>query len=271
MQKWDSAWHGVLHDLISNLANERPPKVKTAPNWDLGLVLLHLKGHPFEPIQKISLKLLTLKTVFLLSLASSKRVSELHALTFRSVRFPGTFAESQKFEASFDPKFRAKTQKQDEILPPLVIPALTNLAPEEGADAELCPVRALKEYWRRTKDVKIRKDRTRLFVPYKQDASTREISVLSISRWIITAIRSAYETTGQNHQELKLARVKAHEVRALSTSWAEFNGVSVDEILRAASWRSKGVFASFYLRDVSSFQEGMFSLGPIVAAQSVIK
>ena len=129
----------------------------------------------------------------------------------------------------------------------MVIPALTNLAPEEGADAELCPVRALKEYWRRTKDVKIRKDRTRLFVPYKQDASTREISVLSISRWIITAIRSAYETTGQNHQELKLARVKAHEVRALSTLWAEFNGVSVDEILRAASWRSKGVFASFYL------------------------
>ena len=116
-----------------------------------------------------------------------------------------------------------------------------------------------------------RKDRTRLFVPYKQDASTREISVLSISCWIITAIRSAYETTGQNPQELKLARVQAHEVRALSTSWAGSNGISVDEILRAASWRSKGVFTSFFLRDVSSFQEGLFSLGPIFAAQSVIK
>ena len=28
MQKWDSGWHGVLHDLISNLANERPPRLK---------------------------------------------------------------------------------------------------------------------------------------------------------------------------------------------------------------------------------------------------
>ena len=105
LQKWDSGWHGVFHVLISYLANERSPKVKSIPSWDLGLVLLHLKGHPFEPIQKISLKLLTLKTVLLLSLASSKRVSELLALTFRSVRYPGISGDYQKFEASFDPKF----------------------------------------------------------------------------------------------------------------------------------------------------------------------
>ncbi len=40
-----------------------------------------LLGHPFEPLESVSIKLLTLKTVLLLALSSLKRVGDFQALS----------------------------------------------------------------------------------------------------------------------------------------------------------------------------------------------
>ena len=48
-----------------------------------------------------------------------------------------------------------------------------------------------------------------------------------------------------------LELVKAHDTRALSTSWALFQGVRIEEIMRAAFWASDTTFTSFYLKDVT--------------------
>ena len=40
----------------------------------------NIEGGPFEPIDKTDLKCLTFKTVFLLTIASGRRRSEIHAL-----------------------------------------------------------------------------------------------------------------------------------------------------------------------------------------------
>ena len=50
-------------------------------SWDLPLVLRSLTTAPYEPLGQADLKFLTQKTVFLLSLCSTKRVSELHAVS----------------------------------------------------------------------------------------------------------------------------------------------------------------------------------------------
>ena len=55
-----------------------PRDFKYSP-WDVEVVLKYLRDH-LEPIKSISLKHLTLKTVFLNSLASAQRVSEIHAI-----------------------------------------------------------------------------------------------------------------------------------------------------------------------------------------------
>ena len=47
--------------------------------WNLSVVLNELTKAPFEPMQDTDLKHLTLKTAFLLALASGKRRSEIHA------------------------------------------------------------------------------------------------------------------------------------------------------------------------------------------------
>ena len=71
-------------------------------------------------------------------------------------------------------------------------------------------------------------------------------------------------------QSMRLFKVRAHEVRALSASWALFNGVPFEDIMTAAFWRGHTTFTDYYLRTLSQHSDGLYSLGPIVAAQSVV-
>ena len=61
---------------------QRPRLTPVLPQWDLGIVLKALSKPPSEPLREASLKHLTLKTVFLLAMASVGRRGELQALLF---------------------------------------------------------------------------------------------------------------------------------------------------------------------------------------------
>jgi hypothetical protein len=52
--------------LTRNMTLERPRTHHSSPKWDLSVVLRALMGFPFEPMDKVNLKYLTFKTVFLL-------------------------------------------------------------------------------------------------------------------------------------------------------------------------------------------------------------
>ena len=45
-------------------------------------------------------------------------------------------------------------------------------------------------------------------------------------------------------------RVRAHDTRAVSSSWALLNGASLKEIQQAAFWSNPNSFISCYLKDV---------------------
>ncbi len=51
-----------------------PPRPPSIPSWDLSLVLRALQQGPFEPLQTVEPKFLSMKTLLLLALASIKRV-----------------------------------------------------------------------------------------------------------------------------------------------------------------------------------------------------
>ena len=51
------------------------------PAWDLSKVLTYLVSPAFEPLSQASFRALTMKTLFLLALATAKRVGELQALS----------------------------------------------------------------------------------------------------------------------------------------------------------------------------------------------
>ena len=63
---------------------------------------------------------------------------------------------------------------------------------------------------------------------------------------------------------------RAHSVRGVAASWAFSRNASLSSILEAATWSFSSVFTSFYLKDVQFSSSSGFSLGPVVAADSVV-
>ena len=69
------AHNADLHRLLSSFHRDRPKSSRNLPKWNLSVVLNELTKAPFEPMKDSDLKHLTLKTAFLLALASDKPCS----------------------------------------------------------------------------------------------------------------------------------------------------------------------------------------------------
>ena len=81
---YDFGSQSVLSELTKSFAIQRPVDRSLAPKWDLAFVLSHMCKAPFEPLDKASLVYLSVKIVFLVTLATARRVSEVHALSMDS-------------------------------------------------------------------------------------------------------------------------------------------------------------------------------------------
>ena len=64
--------------------------------------------------------------------------------------------------------------------------------------------------------------------------------------------------------------LRAHSIRGVSASMAFAKNWSVKQLLKAATWKSNTVFASFYLKDIAFEWDDCRSLGPFVSAGQVI-
>ena len=259
----DFSHNAALSAMLRNFKIERPPTRRLVPQWSLSLVLKGLQQSPFEPLSSVSLKALTYKTVFLIALASGSRRSEIHALGSSK-----ELLSISKTEAVLRtrPGFLAKNQVLGTVTRPFTIKALDALTGPDPQERLLCPVRCLRWYLRRTES--FRAGRVRLFLPIPPSAS-RDISKATISAWITRTVRWVYNESSET--DLRLTRVTAHEVRALSASLVYAAGTPAEDVLRAGTWRCPNSFVSFYLRDLASESEGLFSLGPISAGQQVVQ
>ena len=129
-----------LSDMLSSMAINRPAKTRIVPSWELGLVLRLLKEKPYEPMKDSDLKHLTLKTVFLVTMASGGRRSEVQALMFDET-YCKIELDGSKATLHFAPDFLRKNRSPFSAETPVVIQALPTGHREFGAP--LCPVRAL--------------------------------------------------------------------------------------------------------------------------------
>ena len=138
-------------DLLSSFHRDRPKSSRNLPKWNLSVVLNELTKTPFEPMKDTDLKHLTLKTAFLLALASGKRRSEIHAWVANKVSNLGQWEEVALFPSS---DFIAKNQlarEGSQSVSPVTIPALTTIVDRQfKEDRTLCPVRVLRYYLDRT-------------------------------------------------------------------------------------------------------------------------
>ena len=144
-----------LTRLLDSFHRDKPKGLRGVPSWNLSLVLHQLTQSPFEPLRKASLKHLTFKTLFLLALGSGKRRSEIHAWVHRNIRHQEDWANVSLFPS---PCFLSKNQLAKEgpsSVAPVIIPALApTLDKSLKEDRTLCPVRALRYYLDKTKDLR---------------------------------------------------------------------------------------------------------------------
>ena len=135
----------AISNILKSFRLEDQKKKFRLPAWDLGVVLRFLSSSRLEPLEGASFEDQTLKTVFLISLASAARVSEVHALDVSQVTFDRTPHGSAHLGLCLD--FIAKNQQFQQPDRVFHLPALSSiLGHQDLEDLSLCPVRALHIY-----------------------------------------------------------------------------------------------------------------------------
>ena len=254
-----------IRALFQSFDREKPKLTKRLPQWDLSLVLKYLSKSPFEPLDRASLLHLTLKTVFLTTLASAGRISEIQALLY-------SFSHKEDWSQitlSYDEEFIAKTERPGDPstkYKPVDIPGMHQLFHEsETEDRSLCPVRALRMYRKRTENFRVNSKRLFLSINEPHGSVTKG----TISSWIKKVILESHKNASEN--DVKLLKVTAHEVRAVATSLVFTTSHSLESVKHAAQWRTDGTFQRHYLREFSFHHLNQIkSLGLIIAGRNII-
>ncbi len=229
--------HDLVIRFLRGARRLNPPRPHLVPSWDLPSVLMALKEEPFEPLQSVEPKFLSLKTVLLTALASVKRVGDLQAFSVDDSCLEFGPADSHvvlRPRPGYVPKVPT-TPFRDQVVN---LQAL----PREEADpaiALLCPVRALRIYVDRTQSFRTS---DQLFVCFGGQQKGKAVSKQRLAHWIVEAIVLAYQA---RHLPCPLG-VRAHSTRGVASSWALARGASIADICRAAGWAAPNTFARFY-------------------------
>ncbi len=180
----------------------RPPLV---PSWDLSIVLAGLQRGPFEPLDSVELKFLSLKTALLTALTSIKRVEDLQAFSVSEecLVFGPVYSQVVlRPRPGYVPKIPT-TPFRDQVVNLQALPS-------EEADpalALLCRVRALRIHVDRTWSVR---SSEQLFVCHGGQQKGKAVSKQRLAHWIVEAVTLAYQSQGEPCP----LGVRAHSTRA---------------------------------------------------------
>ena len=190
---------------------ERPPARKFLPTWSLPCVLEALAKAPFEPLAEASLRDVTIKTVFLMAIASGHRRSALRALPAAPghIRWDGV-------RLIPNPSYVAKNQTASSKPVEIFLSSLSR-------HTHRCPTTrsGVLKYLSRTKD---RRSGDQFFICTREPFSPASRDV--ISKWIVAAIRAAGPSVLSPG-----VTPRAHDTRSIRrVLGVVYGGFSVEEI-----------------------------------------
>ena len=215
--------HPIVTRFLRGVFNSRPPTPRYGGTWDTDTVLRYLEGVPANP--DLTLQQLTQKLAMLLALANADRCSDLAALDVSR-------CYHQENGVRFVITALTKTRRRG---PPLEV-----FYPSFPDKPALCPVEALKEYEKRTAPFRPGAfDPSPLFLAVRKPH--KPVKPATIGRWLKTVMSQAGIDT---------SIFTAHSTRGAATSKAKTLGVSLADILKAASWSSSSTFTRFYHRPI---------------------
>ena len=193
----------------------KKPKPKYLFTWDVSIVLKYLKS--LMPLDKLSLKMLTLKTVALIALATAPRAQTLVSLNINNM-----FVEQQAVVFYFS-NFLKTTRDGHKF----------SLTIEHFNDEDLCAMHTLLKYLEFTANSRIGEN---VFISY---VTSKHVTSSTIARWLKVVLQKS---------GVDVDSFKAHSFRGASVSAAYHNGCSINNILKTADWKSDKNFKKFYFR-----------------------
>ena len=211
--------HPLITRMMKGIYNSRPPLPKRCSSWSVMKVLEMLRT--WGPASSLDLKTLTLKTVMLLALACSKRVSSLAMLSVNS-----KFCEISENYIKLQPIGLEKHSRPGLISTPVKLDSFKK-------DIRIDPVYYLKSYIEKTKNIRTSEQ---LFVTHNKPH--KSASVASLARWIAQVITHS----GQSGS--------GGSVRSVSTSYALAKGASLASVIEAGDWARVSTFKKFYYHPV---------------------
>ncbi len=177
--------HPLAVRFIGGIRRLRPPVCPRMPTWDLAVVLEVLSKAPFELLEAVSPRFLTVKTVFLLAISSLKRVGDLQALSVAPSCLEFVPGMSRVFlypRPGYVPKVLSVVPR------PVILQAFCP-PPFRDADQEKLNCAAL---WRKSEQLFV------CYGPHKKGIFKQTFQAANkqtISRWIVDAITNAYESS----------------------------------------------------------------------------
>ncbi len=184
--------HDLIVRFLKGARRMNPSRPPLVPSWDLSIVLAGLQRGPFEPLDSVELKFLSLKTALLTGLTSIKRVGDLQAFSVSEeclVFGPVYSHVVLRPRPGYVPKVPT-TPFRDQVVNLQALPS-------EEADpalALLCPVRALRIYVTHTRSVR---SSEQLFVCHGGQQKGKAVSKQRLAHWIVEAVALAYQSQGE--------------------------------------------------------------------------
>ena len=166
--------------------------------------------------------------------------------------------------ARFLSKNQLAKEGPESVAPVIILSLPATLDRSLADDRTLCPVRALRYYLDRTKN--IRRHQELVFISFKKGFE-KDIALATISLWLNQTVKLCYELSDSVAHTLH--QVKAHDVGAFAASKAFHVRVPLECILSTCHWKSHNTFTQFCLNDLAWADSEQYHLGPLVAAQQV--
>ena len=220
--------HPLVVQLLKGCYNTQPPRARYSNMWDPDIVLRHFVSLPEN--KELSFTIISQKLVTLIALSCLLRMSEISAISVSSIHCSDGVAT-----------FSISRPRKTQHVGPLRSFSLPRLS------GPTCPVDCLINYLERSSTLR-QNGSDNLFISLRRPYKT--VGASTIGRWIKQYLHRA----GINQS------FGAHSTRGSASSKAVNAGVPVDQILKAASWKSESVFNRFYRRSPS----------PNVVAQAVL-
>ena len=233
----DPSYAAFMRGLAASMPISRPVPVQ----WNLNVVLSFLQG--VEPLSSVSSFALLKKTLFLVALASGRRISELTHLSWKA---PFLVITHSSAKLAYTPGFLAKNEVPGRLHSRIVIRRIA--CSSDSPERYLCPVRCLLHWRQRIRDRGSVAEQQLFQSPDAVFQSPKRLSSL-----LVEVIKESHSVVSE--EGARLMRVRAHDVRAVAASQLWLSCSDWDQVSSAFSWKDKTVFIDHYSRGISALED----------------